>query len=49
MARRLEAAIARVIREGKVGTYDVKKDGKPNTTLEVAEEVARYVNEPASV
>ncbi len=38
MAQRLEKAIATVIREGRVGTYDV---GVSNTTLEVAEEVAR--------
>lgn len=37
---RLEKAIAAVIRERKVGTYDV---GGTNTTLEVAEEVARKV------
>jgi isocitrate/isopropylmalate dehydrogenase len=37
-AARLESAIATVIRERKVGTYDV---GLNNTTLEVAEEVAR--------
>ncbi len=40
LSARLEAAIARVIREHKVGTYDV---GLKNTTLEVAEEVARNV------
>lgn len=37
-AARLEKAVATVIRERKVGTYDV---GLSNTTLEVAEEVAR--------
>jgi isocitrate/isopropylmalate dehydrogenase len=37
-ARRLEKAIAAVIREGKVRTYDM---GGKNTSLEVAEEVAR--------
>ena len=37
MAMRLENAIATVIREGKVRTYDM---GGTNTTLEVAEEVA---------
>ncbi|UCD76242.1 MAG: isocitrate/isopropylmalate dehydrogenase family protein [Phycisphaerales bacterium] len=46
MANRLEAACARVIKEHKVGTYDV---GLNNTTLEVAEEVARFVTEPAAV
>jgi 3-isopropylmalate dehydrogenase len=39
-AQRLEAAIAAVIAEGQVGTYDVAKS---NSTLEVAEEVARKV------
>ncbi|MCH8211932.1 MAG: isocitrate/isopropylmalate dehydrogenase family protein, partial [Planctomycetes bacterium] len=38
LAERLEHAIAKVIKEHKVGTYDV---GMNNTTLEVAEEVAR--------
>ncbi len=37
-AQRLEATIAAVIAERKVGTYDV---GLSNTTLEVAEEVVR--------
>ena len=40
LAPRLEEAIAAVIRERSVGTYDV---GLDNTTLEVAEEVARKV------
>lgn len=39
LASRLENAIARVIKEGKVKTYDM---GGKNTTLEVAKEVARY-------
>ncbi|TDJ57556.1 MAG: hypothetical protein E2O40_02690, partial [Planctomycetota bacterium] len=39
-ALRLEQAIATVILEGNVGTYDV---GGTNSTLEVAEEVARKV------
>jgi 3-isopropylmalate dehydrogenase len=38
-ATQLETAIARVIKEGKVKTYDM---GGKNTTLEVAKEVARY-------
>lgn len=38
MAQRLESAIATVIKEAKVRTYDM---GGSNTTLEVAEEVAR--------
>jgi isocitrate/isopropylmalate dehydrogenase len=49
VANRLEHACARVIKEGEVGTYDVKKDGAPNTTLEAAEEVAKHVNEAAGV
>ena len=40
LASRLEAAIARVIREGKVRTYDM---GGTNSTLEVAEAVSGYV------
>ena len=43
-AERLENAVATVIKEGKVGTYDVKgRDNNPNSTTEVAEEVARKV------
>ncbi|MBN1153859.1 isocitrate/isopropylmalate dehydrogenase family protein [candidate division KSB1 bacterium] len=38
LANRLEIAIASVIQEGKVATYDM---GGSSTTLEVAEEVAR--------
>ncbi|MBX3357364.1 MAG: isocitrate/isopropylmalate dehydrogenase family protein [Phycisphaeraceae bacterium] len=38
-ATRLEGAVARVIKEGKVKTYDM---GGKNTTIEVAKEVARY-------
>jgi isocitrate/isopropylmalate dehydrogenase len=38
-ATRLEAAIARVIKEGKVKTYDM---GGKNSTIEVAKEVAKY-------
>ena len=45
LANRLESAIAKVIREGKVATYDVRKvragDAAADSTLEVAEEVAR--------
>ena len=39
-AQRLESSIARVIAECKVRTYDMGGDA---TTLEVAEEVARYI------
>ena len=42
LASRLNNAVATVIKEGTVGTYDVKgRDNNPNSTLEVAEEVAR--------
>ena len=44
-AQHLENAVASVILEGKVGTYDV---GLGNTTLEVAEEVARTVGAAAA-
>ena len=40
MASRLEATIARVVRAGKVRTYDM---GGSNTTLEVAEAVSGYL------
>jgi len=40
MTTRLEAAIARVVRAGKVRTYDM---GGSNTTLEVAEAVSSYL------
>lgn len=45
MAERLENAVARVIRERKVGTYDV---GMRNTTMEVAREIASHVGQLAS-
>ena len=38
---RLENAVAEVIKEGKVGTYDVKGRGNGDSTTEVAHEVAR--------
>lgn len=45
LANRLESAVAKVIRDGKVATYDVRKvkagDAAADSTLEVAEEVAR--------
>ena len=41
MANRLEAAIARVISEGKVRTYDM---GGKNSTLEVAKVIADYAS-----
>ena len=39
-AARLEAAVARVIKEGKTATYDVKGRGKGDSTMAVAEAVA---------
>jgi len=46
-ARRLEGAVAEVIAEGKVATYDMRKvragDPAANTTMQVAEEVAGKV------
>lgn len=44
MATRLENAVAQVIREGKIATYDVKGRGKGDSTSEVAAEVARLVS-----
>ena len=44
-AARLERAVAEVIAEGKVGTYDVKGRGHGDSTTEVAEEVARKVTQ----
>jgi isocitrate/isopropylmalate dehydrogenase len=41
MANRLETAIARVISEGKVRTYDM---GGNNSTLEVAKAIADYAS-----
>jgi 3-isopropylmalate dehydrogenase len=38
-ASQLESAVARVVKEGKVKTYDM---GGKNTTLEVAQEVAKH-------
>ena len=46
LAVRLENAISTVIKENKIGTYDV---GLSNTTLEVAEEVARQVSRSSEV
>jgi 3-isopropylmalate dehydrogenase len=42
---RLENALAAVIAEGKVATYDIKGRGKGDSTTDVAEEVARKVSE----
>ncbi|MDG2201482.1 MAG: isocitrate/isopropylmalate dehydrogenase family protein [Phycisphaerales bacterium] len=44
MAGRLETAVAEVIAEGTIGTYDVKGRGNGNSTTEVAEEVARKLS-----
>lgn len=41
LANRLEGAIAQVIKEGKVATYDIKGRGKGDSTMAVAEEVVR--------
>ena len=41
MAARLEAAIARVIAEGKVRTYDT---GGKDSTLDVAKAIADYAS-----
>lgn len=41
LAERLEAAVARTIKENRVATYDVKGRGKGDSTTAVAEEVAR--------
>lgn len=43
-AMRLEKAVAEVIAEGKVATYDIKGRGEGDSTTEVAEEVARKVS-----
>lgn len=52
-ATRLEAAIATVIKENKVATYDVRGvragESGANTTMEVAEEVARKATTGATV
>jgi len=42
-AARLESALADVIAEGKIATYDIKGRGKGDSTMAVAEEVARKV------
>ena len=41
---RLEKAVAEVIQEGKIATYDVKGRGKGDSTTAVAEEVARKLS-----
>ncbi len=46
-ATQLEDAVAAVIKEGSIGTYDVKGRGKGNSTTEVADEVVRKLNETA--
>jgi len=40
MAQRLEAAVAKVIKDGKTATYDVKGRGKGDSTMAVAQAVA---------
>lgn len=44
-AARLETALADVIAEGRIATYDIKGRGKGDSTMAVAEEVARKVTE----
>ena len=44
-ADQLESALAAVIAEGRIGTYDVKGRGNGDSTMAVAEEVARKVSE----
>lgn len=41
MSERLETAIAKVIADGEVATYDIKGKGNGDSTLDVAKEVAR--------
>ena len=45
---KLEAAVAKTIFENSVATYDVKGRGKGNSTMEVAEEVARNLGVTAN-
>lgn len=45
MGIQLESAVAAVIKEGTVGTYDVKGRGNGDSTMDVAEEVARKLKE----
>ena len=47
-AERLERALASVIAEGKIATYDIKGRGKGDSTMAVAEEIARKVTEYVS-
>jgi len=47
MATRVEAAIARVIAEGKVCTYDMsgrRGEGGKHSTLDVAKAIADYAS-----
>ena len=44
LAARLEGAVAKVIAENKVATYDVKGRGKGDSTIAVGEEVARQIS-----
>ncbi len=47
LATRLEAAVAEVIAEGQVATYDIKGRGKGDSTTAVANEVVRKLTQSA--
>jgi 3-isopropylmalate dehydrogenase len=47
LGTRLEAAVAEVIAEGQVATYDIKGRGKGDSTTAVANEVARKLTQSA--
>ncbi len=47
-AARLEKAVADVIAEGDIATYDIKGRGKGNSTTEVAQEIARRLQSPVN-
>jgi isocitrate/isopropylmalate dehydrogenase len=44
-AERLDRALADVIAEGRIATYDIKGRGKGDSTMDVAQEVARKVTQ----
>ena len=44
-ADRLDRALAQVIAEGTIATYDIKGRGNGDSTMAVAEEVARKVTQ----
>ncbi|MDP7070868.1 MAG: isocitrate/isopropylmalate dehydrogenase family protein [Phycisphaerales bacterium] len=47
-AARLEKAVADVITEGNIATYDIKGRGNGNSTTEVAQEIARRLQSPVN-